>query len=76
MVMVSGLGLLLTELAFGATTDGRLVQFPSFPDRQFSQDFFAFIQVQPLQEPDLLCTGGEKRAWYTLFTHAQFPPKF
>ena len=76
MVMVSGLGLLLTALAFGATTDGRLVQFPSFPDRQLSQDFFAFIQAQPLQEPDLLCMSGEKRAWYTLFAHAQFPPKF
>ena len=41
-------------LAVGVTTDGRLVQFPSFPGRQFSQDFFAFLQAQPLQEPDLL----------------------
>ena len=23
--------------------------------------------------PRLLCVGGEKRAWYTLFAHAQFP---
>ena len=37
-----------------ATTDGRFVQFPSFLGRQISQDFFAFIQAQPLQEPDLL----------------------
>jgi len=24
--------------------------------------------------PRLLCGGGEKRAWYALFVHAQFPP--
>ena len=24
----------------------------------------------------LLCVGGEKRAWYTLFTHAQLPQDF
>ena len=26
--------------------------------------------------PRLLCMGGEKRAWYTLFAHAQFPQDF
>ena len=26
--------------------------------------------------PRLLCVGGEKRAWYTLFAHAQFPQDF
>ena len=26
--------------------------------------------------PRLLCMGGEKRAWYTLFVHAQFPRDF
>ena len=58
MVMVGWLGLVLVGLTVGVTTDGRLVQFPSFPGRQFSQDFFAFIQAQPLQELDLLhlCT--------------------
>ena len=24
----------------------------------------------------LLCVGGEKRAWYVLFAHAQFPQDF
>lgn len=54
MVMVGGLWLVLVGLAVGVTTGGRLVQLPSFPGRQFSQDFFAFTQAQPLQEPDLL----------------------
>ena len=26
--------------------------------------------------PRLLCMGGEKRAWYTLFVYAQFPQDF
>lgn len=53
MVMVGGLGLVLVGLVVGVTTGWRLVQFLSFPGRQFSQDFFAHTQAQPLQEPDL-----------------------
>ena len=45
MVMVGGLGLVLVGLAVGVTAVGQLVQFPSFPGRQFSQDFLALIQV-------------------------------
>ena len=26
--------------------------------------------------PRLLCVSGEKRTWYTLFAHAQFPQDF
>ena len=54
VVVVGGLGLVLAGLAVRVTAGWRLVQFPSFPGRQLSQDFFAFLQAQPLQEPDLL----------------------
>ena len=26
--------------------------------------------------PGMSCMGGEKRGWYTQFTHAQFPQDF
>ena len=45
--------LVLAELAVGVVAGERLEQFPSFPGKQLSQDFFAFTQAQPLQEPDL-----------------------
>ena len=47
-------GVSVGGLAVGVAAGGRLVQFPSFPGRQLSQDFFAFTQAQPLQEPNLL----------------------
>ena len=54
MIVFGGLELVLAELAVGVVAGERLEQFPSFPGRQLSQDFFAFTQAQPLQEPDLL----------------------
>ena len=35
-----------------------------------------FIHLFLASFPGLLCAGGEKRAWYTLFAHAQFPQDF
>ena len=54
MIVFGGLELVLAELAVGVVAGERLEQFPSFPGKQLSQDFFAFTQAQPLQEPDLL----------------------
>ena len=40
----------------------------------FIQDANTLYEVSLV--PKLLCVGGEKRAWYTLFVHAQFPQDF
>ena len=50
VVVIGGLELILMEVAVDVVAGGRLVQFPSFPGRQLSQNLFAFTQAQPLQE--------------------------
>ena len=44
----------MVGVALAWAAGGRLVQFLSFPGRQLLQDFIAFTQAQPLQEPVLL----------------------
>ena len=44
--------------------------FDSFRSEEFSS---AEGSLASNLVPRLLCVGGEKKAWYTLFVHAQFP---